>query len=157
MVHSSDEEQRLILRTVREFVDREVIPVASGMEHRGDYPHALAEEMRRIGLFGLNVPEEFGGTEVDYVTFARIFAELARGWVGPAGIVRTHLVLCDVMVRYATPEQKRRFLPGLAQGERRGGICLSEPNAGTDLQGITTVATSTGDGYHIQGSNVSVT
>src|SRR5258708_915433 len=148
MSHAT-EEQRLILRTVREFVDREVIPVASAMEHRGEYPFALADQMAAIGLFGLNVPEEFGGNEVDYVTFARIFAELSRGWLGLAGIVGTHLVLCDVLVRYATPDQKRAFLPGLARGERRGGICLSEPNAGTDLQNISTSATLDGDVYQI--------
>jgi alkylation response protein AidB-like acyl-CoA dehydrogenase len=108
----SNEERQLILRTVRDFVERDVIPVASGMEHRGEYPFALADEMARIGLFGLNTPETLGGSDVDYVTFARIFAELARGWLGLAGIVGTHLVLCDVMVRYATDEQKRRFLPG---------------------------------------------
>ena len=110
------------------------------MEHAGEYPHGLADQMAKMGLFGLNVPEEFGGTEVDYVTFAQIFAELSRGWLGLAGITGTHLVLCDVLVRYGTPDQKRRFLPGLARGERRGGICLSEPNAGTDLQSIATVA-----------------
>jgi alkylation response protein AidB-like acyl-CoA dehydrogenase len=156
MIHAS-EEQRLILRTVREFVDREVIPVASAMEHAGEYPHALADQMQKMGLFGLNTPEEFGGTEVDYVTFARIFTELARGWLGLAGIVGTHLVLCDVLVRYATEEQKRRFLPGLASGDRRGGICLSEPGAGTDLQNITTTATRDGDVYRINGSKMWVT
>ena len=156
MVDSS-EEQRLILRTVREFVDREVIPVASAMEHRDEYPHALADQMQKMGLFGLNTPEAFGGTEVDYVTFARIFTELARGWLGLAGIVGTHLVLCDVLVRYATDEQKRRFLPGLASGDRRGGICLSEPGAGTDLQNITTAATRDGDVYRINGSKMWVT
>src|SRR5215813_1897447 len=128
MAHPS-EEQRLILRTVREFVEREVIPVASEMEHRGEYPHALADQMAKMGLFGLNVPEEFGGTEVDYVTFARIFVELSRGWLGLAGVIGTHLVLCDVLARFGTEDQKKRFLPGLATGERRGGICLSEPNA----------------------------
>jgi alkylation response protein AidB-like acyl-CoA dehydrogenase len=112
---------------------------------------------RRWDLFGLNTPEEFGGTEVDYVTFARIFTELARGWLGLAGIVGTHLVLCDVLVRYATDEQKRRFLPGLASGDRRGGICLSEPGAGTDLQNITTAATRDGDVYRINGSKMWVT
>ncbi len=153
----SSEEQRLILRTVREFVEREVIPVASAMEHSGEYPHALADQMQKLGLFGLNTPEEFGGTEVDYVTFARIFTELARGWLGLAGIVGTHLVLCDVLVRYATETQKRRFLPGLASGERRGGICLSEPGAGTDLQNITTTATRDGVVYRINGSKMWVT
>jgi alkylation response protein AidB-like acyl-CoA dehydrogenase len=154
---SQTEEQRLILRTVREFVDREVIPVASAMEHRDEYPHALADQMAKLGLFGLNIPEEYGGTEVDYVTFARIFVELSRGWLGLAGIIGTHLVLCDVMVRFATEDQKRRFLPGLATGERRGGICLSEPNAGTDLQNISTVAMREGDVYRVNGSKMWIT
>src|SRR5580704_6675747 len=154
---SQTEEQRMILRTVRDFVDREVIPVASAMEHRGEYPHALADQMATLGLFGLNIPEEYGGTEVDYVTFARIFVELSRGWLGLAGIIGTHLVLCDVVVRFGTEDQKRRFLPGLATGERRGGICLSEPNAGTDLQNISTVATRDGDVYRVNGSKMWIT
>jgi alkylation response protein AidB-like acyl-CoA dehydrogenase len=151
------EEQRLILRTVREFVERDVMPVASAMEHRGEYPRALADQMAKMGLFGLNVPEQFGGTEVDYVTFARIFTELARGWLGLAGVVGTHLVLCDVLVRYGTEEQKLRFLPGLAAGERRGGICLSEPGAGTDLQNISTTAVREGALYRVNGSKMWVT
>jgi alkylation response protein AidB-like acyl-CoA dehydrogenase len=154
---SVSEEQRLILRTVRDFVERDVIPVASAMEHRDEYPHALANEMAKLGLFGLNIPEEYGGTEVDYVTFAGIFAELSRGWLGLAGIIGTHLVLCDVMVRFATEDQKRKFLPGLATGERRGGICLSEPNAGTDLQNISTTATRDGDVYRVNGSKMWIT
>jgi alkylation response protein AidB-like acyl-CoA dehydrogenase len=154
---NASEEQRLILRTVRDFVDREVIPVASGMEHRGEYPHTLADAMAKMGLFGLNVPEEFGGTEVDYVTFASIFTELSRGWLGLAGIVGTHLVLCDVLVRFGSDELKRRFLPGLAAGERRGGICLSESNAGTDLQNISTTATRDGSVYRVNGSKMWIT
>jgi alkylation response protein AidB-like acyl-CoA dehydrogenase len=154
---TATEEQRLILRTVRDFVEREVIPVASQMEHSGEYPYALANQMAQIGLFGLNIPEEFGGTEVDYVTFARIFAELSRGWLGLAGIIGTHLVLADVLGRFATPDQKRRFLPGLATGERRGGICLSESNAGTDLQNIATTATLDGAVYRVNGSKMWIT
>ena len=154
---SASEEQRLILRTVRDFVDREVIPVASGMEHRGEYPHALADQMAKMGLFGLNVPEEYGGTEVDYVTFARIFTELSRGWLGLAGIAGTHLVLCDVLGRFGSSELKQRFLPGLATGERRGGICLSESNAGTDLQNISTTATRDGSVYRVNGSKMWIT
>lgn len=154
---ANQEEQQLILRTVRDFVEREVIPVASGMEHRGEYPFELATQMAKMGLFGLNIPDEFGGTEVDYVTFARIFAELARGWMGLAGIIGPHLVLCDVLGRYGTEDQKRRYLPALATGERRGGICLSEPGAGTDLQNITTRATRDGDVYRINGSKMWVT
>jgi alkylation response protein AidB-like acyl-CoA dehydrogenase len=151
------EDQRLVVNTIREFVERDVIPVASDMEHRGEYPHALVETMKELGLFGLNIPEEYGGNPVDYTTFAVIFEELSRGWMALAGIIGTHLVLADVLVRYGTEEQKRQFLPRLATGEPRGGICLSEPNAGTDLQSISTVALRDGDSYRVTGSKMWVT
>jgi alkylation response protein AidB-like acyl-CoA dehydrogenase len=152
-----DDDQRLVARTVREFVDREVIPVASEMEHRDEYPDALVETMKALGLFGLNIPDQYGGNEVDYTTFAIVFEELSRGWMGLSGILGSHLVLCDVLVRYGTEEQKQRFLPRLAKGEPRGGICLSEPNAGTDLQAITTTARREGDSYRVDGSKMWVT
>jgi len=151
------EDQRLVVKTIREFVERDVMPVASAMEHRGEYPHALVETMKELGLFGLNIPEEYGGTPVDYTTFAVIFEELSRGWMALAGVIGSHLVLADVLVRYGTEEQKRRFLPRLAKGEPRGGICLSEPNAGTDLQSISTVARRDGDHYRVTGSKMWVT
>ncbi len=121
MVELNDD-QRLVAQTVREFVDREVIPVASGMEHRDEYPDQLVETMKSLGLFGLNIPDQYGGNEVNYTTFAIVFEELSRGWMGLAGILGTHLVLTDVLVQYGTEEQKRRFLPRLAKGEPRGGI-----------------------------------
>ena len=133
-----DGTQRLVAQTVRQFVDREVIPVASEMEHRDEYPDRLVETMKELGLFGLNIPEEYGGNEVDYTTFAIVFEELARGWMGLAGILGAHLVLCDVLVRFGTDAQKQQYLPRLARGEPRGGICLSEPNAGADLRPSTT-------------------
>jgi alkylation response protein AidB-like acyl-CoA dehydrogenase len=151
------DDQRLVVNTIREFVERDVRPVASEMEHRGEYPHALVETMKTLGLFGLNIPEEYGGTPVDYTTFAVVFEELSRGWMALAGIIGTHLVLADVLVRYGTEDQKRRFLPRLAKGEPRGGICLSEPNAGTDLQSISTVALRDGDTYRVTGSKMWVT
>jgi alkylation response protein AidB-like acyl-CoA dehydrogenase len=157
IVFQLNENQRLVLQTVREFVEREVIPVASDMEHRDEYPHALVERMKELGLFGLNIPDEYGGNEVDYTAFALVFEELSRGWMGLAGILGTHLVLCDVLVRYGSEDQKRLFLPRLAKGEPRGGICLSEPNAGTDLQAITTIARRNGDTYHLTGSKMWVT
>ena len=152
-----DDNQRLVARTVREFVDREVIPVASTMEHHDEYPDALVETMKALGLFGINTPEAYGGTDVDYTTFAIVFEELSRGWMGLAGILGTHLVLCDVLAQYGTEDQKRRFLPRLAKGEPRAGICLSEPNAGTDLQAISTTARLEGDSYVIDGSKMWVT
>jgi len=156
-MHNLNAEQELIVNTVRRFVEKDVIPVASDLEHRNEYPHALVAEMRNIGLFGLNVPERYGGAEVDTTTFAIIFEELSRGWLGLAGIIGTHSVLCDVLNRFGTEPQKLRFLPGLATGERRGGICLSESNAGTDLQNIGTVAARAGDAYLVNGSKMWIT
>ncbi len=150
-------ERDLIVKTVRQFVEREVIPVASAMEHRNEYPHALVAQMREMGLFGLNVPEAYGGSEVDSTTLAMIFEELSRGWLGLAGVVGSHSVLCDVLVRFGTKDQKSRFLPRLAIGEPRGGICLTEPDAGTDLQNIRTTATREGDAYRIHGSKMWIT
>jgi alkylation response protein AidB-like acyl-CoA dehydrogenase len=159
MSHAFDltEDQRLVQKTVREFVDRDVMPVASAMEHRDEYPEALVETMKAMGLFGLNIPETYGGSDVDYTTFAIVFEELSRGWMGLAGIVGAHLVLCDVLVRFGTGAQKEKFLPGLAKGEPRGGICLSEPGAGTDLQRITTTAARRGSSYIVNGSKMWVT
>src|SRR6476660_2771871 len=157
IVHQLDEQQELVARTVREFVEREVLPVATELEHRNEYPHTLVETMKRLGLFGLNVPNEYGGNEIDYTTFALVFEELSRGWMGLAGIIGSHSVLCDVLVRFGTDDQKQRFLPRLAKGEPRGGICLSEPGAGTDLQAITTTALRRGDAYVVNGSKMWVT
>src|SRR6266853_408547 len=151
------EEQRLVAKTIREFVDRDVMPVAAGMEHRDEYPEALVKTMKGLGLFGLNIPDAYGGSDVDYTTFAIVFEELSRGWMGLAGILGAHLVLCDVLARFGTGDQKTRFLPGLAKGEPRGGICLSEPGAGTDLQAITTTATRRGASYFVNGSKMWVT
>jgi alkylation response protein AidB-like acyl-CoA dehydrogenase len=156
-LYQLSDEERLIVNTVRQFVDRDVIPVASKMEHRDEYPHGLVEQMKHLGLFGLNVPEEYGGSNVSYTIFAMVFEELARGWLGLAGILGTHLVLCDVLARFGTDEQKRRFLPRLADGTHRGAIALSEPNAGTDLQSITTTATRDGDSYVINGAKMWIT
>jgi alkylation response protein AidB-like acyl-CoA dehydrogenase len=150
-------ERALIASTVRQFVDKEVVPVASAMERRDEYPDALVEQMIQLGLFGLNVPEQYGGAEVDYTTFAMVFEELARGWLGLAGILGTHLVVCDVISRFGTAQQKERFLPILARAEKRAGLCLSESGAGTDLQSITTVATLHGDMDRINGSKMWIT
>src|SRR6185369_12561222 len=147
----------MIARTVREFVEREVLPVATELEHRNEYPHALVETMKKLGFFGLNVPDEYGGNEIDYTTFAMVFEELSRGWMGLAGIIGSHSVLCDVLVRFGTDDQKRRYLPRLALGEPRGGICLTESVAGTDLQNIRTMATLDGAVYKINGSKMWIT
>jgi len=154
---SSASERELIVNTVRKFCEKEVIPVASELEHRNEYPHELVSQMQKIGLFGLNVPEEYGGGEVDFTTFAMVFEELSRAWLGLAGVIGTHSVLCDVLNLFGTQQQKQKFLPGLATGERRGGICLSETNAGTDLQNISTLAIREGESYRVNGSKMWIT
>jgi alkylation response protein AidB-like acyl-CoA dehydrogenase len=156
-VQTLNVEQELIITTVRKFVEKEVIPVASEMDHRNEYPHELVRQMREIGLFGLNIPEEFGGAAVDSTTFAMVFEEISRGWLGLAGVIGSNSVMCDVVVRFGTEEQKRRFLPAMATGEKRGGICLTESNAGTDLQNISTTATRDGAVYRINGSKMWIT
>jgi alkylation response protein AidB-like acyl-CoA dehydrogenase len=157
MAGMSHSERELIVGTVRKFVDNEVVPVASELEHRNEYPHELVRQMKEMGLFGLNIPEEYGGAEVDTTTFAMVFEEISRGWLGLTGIIGSHSVMCDVLVRFGTEEQKRRFLPRMATGEKRGGICLTEPNAGTDLQNIATTAIRDGDVYRISGSKMWIT
>src|SRR5580704_5659781 len=157
MANVLDEEEQLILSTIKRFLEKEVAPVASEMEHGNVYPSELVERMKEIGLFGANVPEEYGGQDLSYTVYALIFEEIARVWMGLAGVVGTHSVLCDVLARFGTEEQKREFLPKLVTGARRGGICLSEPDAGTDLQAIRTTATRKGSAYLINRSKMGVT
>jgi alkylation response protein AidB-like acyl-CoA dehydrogenase len=156
-VQALNVEQELIISTVRKFVEKEVIPVASELDHRNEYPHALVRQMQEMGLFGLNIPEEFGGAAVDTTTFAMVFEEISRGWLGLAGVIGSNSVMCDVVVRFGTEDQKRRFLPAMASGEKRGGICLTESNAGTDLQNISTTATRDGALYRINGAKLWIT
>ena len=156
-MQAENSERELIVNTVRKFVEKEVMPVASDLEHRNEYPHDLVRQMQELGLFGLNIPEQYGGSDVDTTTFAMVFEEIARAWLGLAGVLGSHSVMCDVLVRFGTEDQKRRFLADLASGEKRGGICLSESNAGTDLQSIRTTAVRDGQGYRIHGSKMWIT
>jgi alkylation response protein AidB-like acyl-CoA dehydrogenase len=157
MAYQLDEEEQLMLATVKQFLEKEVAPVASEMEHRNEYPTEIVERMKEINLFGANIPEEYGGLDLSYTVFAMMFEEISRVWMGLAGILGTHTVLSDVVARFGTAEQKERFLPMLARGEKRGAICLSEPQAGTDLQSIRTTAERRGDSYYINGSKMWIT
>jgi alkylation response protein AidB-like acyl-CoA dehydrogenase len=152
-----DKVQQQIVASIRQFVERKVIPVARELEHRDEYPHEIVEGMKELGLFGCNVPEEYGGLGLSYTTFAMIVEELSRGWMSVVGPIGTHSVICDIINRFGTEEQKREYLPGLATGERRGGLALSEPDAGTDAQRISTVARRTEGGYLINGSKMWIT
>lgn len=152
-----NDEQRLYRDTLREFVDREIVPVAREWEHQGRYPAEIIEGMRKLGLFGLMVPESYGGIAADTVSFALTFEEIARGWMGIAGILGSHSVSCWMLARHGTEQQRRRYLPALASGERRTGIALTEPNAGTDLQGIETTARWDGEHYVVRGTKMWIT
>ncbi len=151
------QDQNDFQEAIRAFVDKEIIPVARDMEHSGEYPTAIVEHMKEMGLFGMTIPEEFGGLGVDMTTFSIVFEELSRGWMGVAGILGSHSMACFVISRHGTPEQKAKYLPELATGARRSGLGLTEPGAGTDLQGIATTATLDGDHYIVRGSKTWIT
>jgi alkylation response protein AidB-like acyl-CoA dehydrogenase len=150
-------EQRLFRDTVRAFADDEIRPVAQAMEASGEYPEQIVAKMRQMGLFGLTVPEEFGGTAADLVSYALAFEEISRAWMGVAGILGSHSLSCAMIARYGTPQQQREYLPELASGARRTGIALTEPAVGTDLQGIETVARRSGGDYVITGRKMWIT
>jgi alkylation response protein AidB-like acyl-CoA dehydrogenase len=150
-------EQQLFRRTMRDFVDAEIRPVAREWEHEGRYPGEIIQQMKQMGLFGLTVPEEYGGMAADIVSMAIVFEEISRAWMGIAGILGSHSLSCAMIARHGTAEQKQRYLPELATGERRTGIGLTEPDAGTDLQGIKTRATRNGDEYVVRGTKIWIT
>ncbi|MEV0898851.1 acyl-CoA dehydrogenase family protein [Actinoplanes sp. NPDC049802] len=152
-----NDEQRMFRDVLRDFVDREIRPVAQEWEASGRYPTEIVDTMREMGLFGLTVPEEYGGLGADMVSFALTFEEIAKGWMGVAGILGSHSLSCWLIARHGTGDQKARYLPDLAGGRRRTGIALTEPDAGTDLQGITTVAVRDGDHYVLNGRKTWIT
>ncbi len=151
------DEHRLFRDTIREFADREIRPVANEWEHAGRYPTEIVDKMKELGLFGLTVPEQYGGLGTDIVTLAIVFEEIARAWMGIAGILGSHSLSCFMISQHGTEQQKKMYLPELATGVRRTGIGLTEPDAGTDLQGIKTRAWRDGDEYVIRGTKTWIT
>jgi alkylation response protein AidB-like acyl-CoA dehydrogenase len=143
-----------IIAGVRAFVDKEVMPVASELEHRNEYPTALVERMKELGLFGATIPEEFGGLGLSVSTYAIIVEELCRGWMSLSGILNTHLMIAYVIRTFGNDEQKKRFLPAMARGEKRAALGLTEAHAGSDAQRIRTVAVRKGDQYVVNGSKM---
>ncbi|GGS70254.1 isovaleryl-CoA dehydrogenase [Planobispora rosea] len=152
-----NDEQRMFRQTLREFVDSEIVPVAPEWERTGRYPTEIVERFKELGLFGMTVPEEYGGLALDRVSFALVFEEIARGWMGVAGVLGSHSLAAWMIARHGTEEQKKAYLPDLATGARRTGIALTEPGAGTDLQGIRTRAVRDGDHYVINGTKTWIT
>jgi len=145
------EEQEYVL-AVRDWVRREVLPVVRELEHANAYPDKLIEQMKHLGIYGLAVPEEYGGAPVSMPCYANVTEEIARGWMSLAGAMGGHTVVAKILVAYGTDEQKKQYLPLMATGVCRATMALTEPGGGSDLQAITTVARRDGDGYVVNGA-----
>lgn len=147
-------EQREIVATIRDFVERDVVPVASELEHADEYPTRLVETMKELGLFGVTIPEEYGGLGLDLTTYAHIQVELSRGWMSLSGVLNTHFISAWMIKEHGTEEQRERYLPRMATGELHFAYSMTEPHAGSDVQAIRTRAVRDGDDYVITGQKM---
>jgi alkylation response protein AidB-like acyl-CoA dehydrogenase len=152
-----DDEQRAIVETVRDFVEKEVIPVADELEHRDEFPEKIVQGMKELGLFGLTVPEEYGGAGLDLMTYALAGVELSRGWMSLSGILNTHFMAVYLLKKHGSEEQQQQWLPRMATGELRAALSMSEPGAGSDVQAIQCRAVREGDEYVVNGTKMWVT
>jgi alkylation response protein AidB-like acyl-CoA dehydrogenase len=143
------ESQQEIVALVREFVDAEVLPVATELEHADEYPTKIVEQMKEMGIFGLMIPEEYGGLGESLLTYALVVEEIARGWMSISGIINTHFIVAYLLLQHGTEEQKQRYLPRMATGEVRGAFSMSEPGCGSDVAAIRTRADRRADGTFV--------
>jgi alkylation response protein AidB-like acyl-CoA dehydrogenase len=137
--------QQEILRTVRDFVDKEILPHATDLEHKDEFPDAIVDGMKEMGLFGLTIGEEYGGLGESLLTYALVVEQIARGWMSISGVINTHFIVAYMINQHGTDEQKKRLLPKMASGELRGAFSMSEPECGSDVAAIKSRATA-GDG-----------
>jgi alkylation response protein AidB-like acyl-CoA dehydrogenase len=151
------EEQAMFRKVLQDFVRDHIAPVAREWEHAGRYPTEIVDVMKEMGLFGITIPASYGGMGADMVSLALVFEEISRAWMGIAGILGSHSLACHMIVRHGTGEQKDWLLSDLATGKRRTCICLTEPGAGSDLQGITTRARRDGSDYVVHGTKFWIT
>jgi alkylation response protein AidB-like acyl-CoA dehydrogenase len=149
--------QQEILSTVRDFVDKEIIPHAQELEHEDTYPEDIVAGMKEMGLFGLTIPEEYGGLGESLLTYALAVEEIARGWMSVSGVINTHFIVTHMIKRHGTEEQKKKFLPQMAEGAVRGAFSMSEPDLGSDVAAIKTKAKADGDDYVIDGAKMWLT
>ena len=149
--------QAEILQAVKEFVDKEIIPNAQALEHADTYPQAIIDQMREIGLFGLMIPEEYGGLGESLLTYALVVEQIARGWMSVSGVINTHFIVAYMLLQHGTGEQKKRLLPQMAAGDVRGAFSMSEPDLGSDVAAIKTRATPDGDDFVISGQKMWLT
>jgi alkylation response protein AidB-like acyl-CoA dehydrogenase len=141
--------QQEILSTVHSFVDKEIIPVANDLEHADTYPQEIVDGLKELGIFGLMIPEEYGGLGESLLTYALVVEEIARGWMSVSGVINTHFIVAYMVLQHGTPEQKERLLPRMATGEVRGAFSMSEPGLGSDVAGIRTKAVRQDDGSYV--------
>ncbi|MDT3441214.1 acyl-CoA dehydrogenase family protein [Pseudofrankia sp. BMG5.37] len=146
-----------ILSAVRTFVDKEILPHATELEHKDEYPHEIIEQMKEMGLFGITIPEQYGGLGESLLTYALVVEEVARGWMSVSGVINTHFILAYLLIQHGTEQQKQRLLPRMATGEIRGAFSMSEPGCGSDVSAITTRADRDGDGYVLNGQKMWLT
>src|SRR3954453_22583086 len=151
------DEQKAITEMVRQFADNEIIPVAEEYDHEDKFPEPIVEQMKELGLFGVTIPEEYGGMGLDLTTYAMIVEELSRGWISISGVVNTHFIGSYLLMKFGTDEQKDKYLPKMATGEVRGAFSLSEPEVGSDVQGIKSTAKEVDGGWEINGQKMGVT
>jgi alkylation response protein AidB-like acyl-CoA dehydrogenase len=149
--------ESLIVSTVHDFVEREVRPVVREIEHANEYPERMIEQMKELGVFGLAIPEAFGGTGVSMPCYVHVTEELARGWMSLAGAMGGHTVVSKLLLTFGTPEQQEHYLPRMATGEVRATMALTEPGGGSDLQSMRTVAAKAGEEYVVNGSKTWIT
>src|SRR3954449_11977348 len=147
------EDQTEILKAVRTFVDEQIIPVATELEHADEYPQEIVDGLKELGVFGLTIPVEYDGLGESLLTYALCVEEIARGWMSVAGVINTHFIVAYLLVRHGTEEQRRRYLPAMAAGEVRGAFSMSEPGLGSDVAAVKTRAVRVdggdGDGWVI--------
>ncbi len=151
------EDQKAITEMVRQFVDEQILPNAEEYDHEDKFPEPIVEQMKELGLFGVTIPEQYGGMGLDLTTYTMIVEELSRGWISISGVVNTHFIGSYLLMKYGTDEQKQKYLPRMATGEIRAAFSLSEPEMGSDVQALKTNAKKDGDFYVINGQKMWVT
>src|SRR5580700_4311680 len=152
------DEQKAITEMVHQFADEQILPNAEHYDHKDEFPGPIVKQMKELGLFGVTIPEEYGGMGLDLTTYAMIVEELSRGWISISGVINTHFIGSYLLMKFGSDEQKEKYLPRMATGEIRAAFSLSEPELGSDVQAIKTSAKKVEDGsYEINGQKMWVT
>jgi alkylation response protein AidB-like acyl-CoA dehydrogenase len=155
--YDKTDEQKAITEMVRQFTDEQILPNAEHYDHEDSFPEPIVEQMKELGLFGITIPEEYGGLGLDLTTYTMVVEELSRGWISISGVINTHFIGTYLLLKFGTEEQKQKYLPQMATGDLRAAFSLSEPELGSDVQAIKTSARKDGESYEINGQKMWVT